>query len=74
MAVQWLENKDRCTLDGNRDLLHPKQVIGLHWFHAFWVLSIVYMDSGRLLPLTADGAGIDFIHIFRTVLLARDDS
>jgi hypothetical protein len=28
------------------------------------------MDSGRLLPLTAIGAGIDFIHIFRTVIFA----
>jgi hypothetical protein len=28
---------------------------------------MVYMDSGRLLPLTSVGAGIDFIHIFRTV-------
>jgi hypothetical protein len=31
------------------------------------LLSIVYTDSGRLLPLTTVGAGIDFIHIFRTV-------
>jgi hypothetical protein len=28
---------------------------------------MVYMNSGRLLPLTADGAGINFIHTFRTV-------
>jgi hypothetical protein len=44
------------------DLLHPKQVTGLHRFHALQVLSMVYMDSGRLLPLTADGAGTDFTH------------
>lgn len=37
----------------------------LEWF------SMVYTDSGRLLPLTAIGAGIDFIHIFRTVHLPR---
>jgi len=23
-----------------------------------------YTDSGRLLPLVADGAGLDFLHIF----------
>jgi hypothetical protein len=28
------------------------------------------MDPGRLLPLTAIGAGIDFIHIFRTAVSA----
>ena len=50
------------------DLLHPKHGAGLHVLYAFGVLSIVYTDSGRLLPLTAIGAGIDFIHIFRTVI------
>ena|ERR1019366_673007 len=46
-----------------QDLLHPKQVTGLHRFHALRVLFMVYMDSGRLLPLTADSAGVDFKHI-----------
>jgi hypothetical protein len=33
------------------------------------------MNSGRLLPLIADGAGLDFAHIFRHIWLAvRRDS
>jgi hypothetical protein len=53
---QWLvrsfarESSARLRLDR----LHPKQVTSLHRFHALRVLSIVYMDSGRLPPLTAD--------------------
>jgi hypothetical protein len=56
-----------CGPRTHRNLLHPKHGAGLHLLYAFGVLSIVYTDSGRLLPLTAIGAGIDFIHIFRTV-------
>ena len=38
----------------------------------FEVFSIAYTDSGRLLPLKAIGAGIDFIHIFRIVVVAKN--
>jgi hypothetical protein len=31
------------------------------------VFSMAYTDSGRLLPLTADGAGLNFLHIFAHV-------
>lgn len=37
----------------------------------FRVFSIGYTDSGRLLPLTADGAGIDFLHISLHTLIGR---
>jgi hypothetical protein len=36
-----------------------------------WGVSMAYTDLGRLLPLKAIGAGIDVIHIFRTVVVAE---
>ncbi len=37
------------------------------WLHRLAVISIAYIKSGHLYPLTADGAKGDFFHVFRTV-------
>jgi hypothetical protein len=55
---------------GRRDLnpgpLAPQAKCRFTAVSCLGVFPIGYTDSGHLLPLTAIGAGIDFIHIFRT--------
>jgi hypothetical protein len=44
--------------------LAPQARGGLLWAPWFRVLSMCCMNSGHLLPLTADGAGLNLLHIF----------
>jgi hypothetical protein len=50
--------------------LHPKQGPTFQQFYNDAVIPTAYIKSGRLLPLTADGAETDFFHIFRTAFWA----
>ena len=58
---------DRRVSSREFDFMLSKHDSGACLFYGLGVFSMVYMDSGRLLPLNVIGAGTDFIHIFRTV-------
>src|ERR1017187_4362710 len=53
---------------GRRDLnpgpLAPQTPDRLFWVSWLRVFPMGYTDSGRLLPLVTDGAGLNFLHIF----------
>jgi hypothetical protein len=53
-----------CGQKLSNNCLNPKQVTGPHGVHGLRCFSMAYEDSGRLLPLIADGAENDFMHIF----------